>query len=169
MYGGVELDGAYEGDGLAGGEVLGNGVDEVGGVDADGDEDVEGGNLGDGDGDQAAMGVVDQEVAAKRSCRVVVDAAGAVGDVAHDQGGGAGAELGEDVGDGRGKEQQPLGELQGDGLGPGGANAVDAFVDLEAVVGREEGDCVVDVLVVQDVIRDGVQGAGSAAGLGDCV
>ena len=76
------------------------GGEEVGGVDADVDEDVEGFDLGYVYGDETAVGVVDEEITAHGSRGVVVDAAGSVGDVAHDEGFDAGAELGEDVGDG---------------------------------------------------------------------
>jgi hypothetical protein len=40
-------------------------------------------------------------------------------------------------------------------------------MDLEAVVRREESDCIVDVFVVQDLVWDSVQGSSSAARLGD--
>ena len=164
----VELNGADEGDGLSSGEVLSYGVDEVASVDANGDEDVQSGHVGDGDGYQAAVRIVDKQVATEGAGGEVVDAACAVGHVAHDQGGGAGAEAREDVGDGGGEEEQALGKLQGDGGGARGADAMDAFVDLEVVVRRQEGDGGVDVGVVEDRVGDRVQGAGGAARLGHC-
>ena len=117
VQGSVELDGADGGDSFGGGEVALQGGDEVRGVDADVDEDVEGFDLGHVDGDQATMGVVDQQVAAQSPRGVVVDAACAVRDVAHDEGLCARAELGEDVGDGRGEDQETLWELQGNAFG----------------------------------------------------
>lgn len=168
MDGCVELNGADESDGLSCREVLGYGVDQVVGVNANGHKDVQGRNLGHGDGYQAAVGVVNKQITAKGASGKVVDAACAVGHVAHDQGGGAGAEAREDVGDGGGEEEQALGELQGNGGGARGADAMDAFVDLEVVVGRQEGDGGVDVGVVEDGVGDGVQGAGGATRLGHC-
>jgi hypothetical protein len=41
-------------------------------------------------------------------------------------------------------------------------------VDLKGVVGREEGDCGVDVFIVEDLRRDGVQCAGKSSWLNDC-
>lgn len=145
------MDGAYYGEGFPGGEVALERREEVGGVDADVDEDVEGGDLRDGDGDEAAVRVVHEEVAAEGARGVVVDAAGAVGDVGHDEGFGAGAEAGDDVGDGGREEEEAFGELEGDFLGLRGPDAVDGFVELEAVVGREEGYRCCDVGVVEDL------------------
>lgn len=117
VQGGVELDGADGGDGLAGLEVAFERGEEVRGVDADVDENVQRFDLGDVHGDQAAVGVVDEQVAAEGARGVVVDAAGAVGDVAHDEGLDARAELGEDVGDGGREDEQAFGELEGDSFG----------------------------------------------------
>ena len=140
----------------------------MGGVDADVDEDVEGGDFGYVDGDQAAVRVVHEEVAAKGAGGVVIDAAGAVGDVAHDEGFGAGAEAGEDVGDGGGEEEETFGELEGDFFGAGGADAMDCLWDLEGIVGWEESYCFDDVGVVEDLGWDLVQSSGCSSGLGDC-
>jgi hypothetical protein len=117
-------------------------------VDLDVDEDVEGLDLGDIDGDEAGVGVVDEHVAAECSGGVVVDAAGAVGDVAHDDDLNPGAKLGQDVGDGGGEEEEAFGHLESDLFGAGGADAVDALVELEIVVAGEEGDGFVDGGVV---------------------
>lgn len=97
MYCGVKLDRTNQGDALPGGEVLGDGIHEVCGVNADRDEDVQRRDLCNGYWDQTAVRIVDQEVATKRSCSVVVYAACAVGNVAHDQSRDARAELREDV------------------------------------------------------------------------
>lgn len=101
---GVELDGADHGDCFSGLEVALQRREEVGSVDADVDEDVESLDLCDVDGYEAAVRVVDQDVASERSGGVVVYAACAVGDVAHDEGLGPWAELRQDVGDGGGEE-----------------------------------------------------------------
>ena len=150
VQGGVELDGSDQGEGFAGGEVAGEGREEVRRVDADVDEDVQRFDLRHVDGDEAAVGVVHEEVAAECPRRVVVDAACAVGDVAHDEGFGARAEAREDVGDGGGEEEEAFGELERDFLRRRAADAVDGFGDFEAVVCREEGDCGEDVWVVGD-------------------
>lgn len=149
--GGVELDGADDGDGLARGEVALERGQEVGGVDADVDKDVEGLDLCHVDGDEAAVGVVDEQVAAHGAGGVVVDAAGAVGDVAHDEGLDTRAELGEDVGDGGGEEEEALRHLQGDLLGARGADAVDGFGNFEAVVGGEDGDGGLECRIIEDL------------------
>lgn len=140
----------------------------MGGVDADVDEDVEGGDFGYVDGDQAAVCVVHEEVAAEGAGGVVIDAAGAVCHIAHDDGFGAGAEAGEDVGDGGGEEKETFGELEGDFFGAGGANAMDCLWDLEGVVGWEERYCFDDVGVIKDLGWDLVQGSGCPSGLRDC-
>lgn len=114
------------------------------------------------------MGVVDEQVTSQRTRGEVVNAARAVCDIAHDQGGGVRAEAREDVGDGGGEEEQTLGELQGDVPGARRSDTVDAFVDFEVVVGREESDGGVDVWVMQDGVGDRVQRAGSTAWLGNC-
>ena len=75
-----------------------------------------------------------EQVAAEGASGVVVDAAGAIGDVAHDEGFGAGTELGEDVGDGGGEHEETLRHLEGDFGGARGADAVDGFLYLEVVV-----------------------------------
>jgi len=61
---GVELDSADQGYRFSGCKIRCYRVDEVCGVDADTDEDVQGGNLCYRDGDEAAVCVMDQEVAA---------------------------------------------------------------------------------------------------------
>jgi len=89
---GVELDCADESEVGGGLEVALDGSEEVGDVDANINEDIKGFDRRDRDGDQAAVGVVHEEVAAQGSRCVVVDAACAVRYVAHYQGRGAGAE-----------------------------------------------------------------------------
>ncbi|GAB4836134.1 hypothetical protein Ancab_001049 [Ancistrocladus abbreviatus] len=84
--------------------------------------------------------MVDEEVGSKRSGSKVVDATGAVGDVAEDEALVGAREGLEDVGENQGVHQEALGELEGHALGLGGEDAVDAPVDLEVVVGREERD-----------------------------
>lgn len=132
------------------GEVAFYGREEVGRVDADGDEHVEDLDLGDVDGDQAGVGVVHEEVAAHCARGEVVDAAGAVGHVAHDEGLCAGAEGSDDVGQGAGEEEQAFGELEGDAFCGGGADGVDGFGELKVVVCGEEGGGFGEGGVVQD-------------------
>ena len=155
--GGIELDGAHEGDGLSRGEVALQRGEQVGRVDADINEDVERLDLGDINGDEAAVRVVHEQVAAECAGGVVVDAARAIGDVAHDEGLDARAELDEDVGDGGGEEEQALGHLEGDLSGARGADAVDGLGDLEAVVGGEQGYGGPEVGVLCDFLGHLVQ------------
>ena len=63
------------------------------------------------DGYEAAVSVVDEELAVERARRVVVDAAGAVGDVGHDDRVGARVLL-DDVGQRRREHRQALRQLQ---------------------------------------------------------
>lgn len=56
----------------------------------------------------------------------------------------------EDVGDGCRENEEAFWELEGDALCAEGADAVDCFVDFEGVVFWEEGDCGVDVGVVEN-------------------
>ena len=113
------------------------------------------------------MRIVDQDVCPQGSGRVVVYAAGAVGDVAHDYRLRAGAELGQDIGDCGCEEEEAFGHLEGDGFygggGGGAADAVDGFGEFEVVVGGEEGDGCVDGGVLQDGVGDVVKSAGGAA------
>ena len=111
MDGGVELNGADHGDGLAGREVALHGSQQMGGVDANLHENVERLDLGDVDGDQAAVRVVNQEVTFQRSRGVIVDTACAVGDVAHDDRLHARAKRRDDVGDGGREDKESLGKL----------------------------------------------------------
>ena len=63
-------------------------------------------------------------------------------------------EGGEDVREDEGVHEEALRELEGDALGVGGERAPDALVDLEVVVGGEEGDGGVEGWVVEDGIGD---------------
>lgn len=119
-------------------------------VDFDVDEDVEARDGGGIDGDEAAVTVVNEEIGAEGEGGEVVDAAGAVGDVAEDEAVGNGGEGGEDVGEDKRVHEEALGELEGDALGSRGEDAPDALVDLEVVVGRENGDGGVEKRVVED-------------------
>ena len=159
VNGGVELDGADDGNGLSGGKVALQRREEVRGVDADVDKDVEGLDLGDIDGDEAAVGVVDEQVAAESAGSVIINAAGAVGNVTHDQGLDARAELDEDVGDGGGEEEQALGHLEGDLFGAQGADAVDGLGDLKAVVGGQQRNGRLEVGILSNLLGDLVQEA----------
>jgi len=131
-------------------EVQPDGVDEVRDVDFDVDENVEAGDRGGVDGDEAAVAVVDEEVGIEGGGGEVVDAAGAVGDVAEDVAVGDGGEGGEDVGEGKRVHEKALGELEGDALGARGEHAPNGLVNLEVVVGGEDGDGGVEKWVVED-------------------
>lgn len=119
-------------------------------VDFDIDEDIEAGYGGGINGDKAAVTVVNEEIGAERDGGEVVDATSAVGDVAEDEAVGDIGEGGEDVGEYEGIHEEALGELKGDALGGGGEDAPDRFVDLEVVVGRENGDGGIERRVVED-------------------
>ena len=109
------------------------------------------------------MGVVHEEVAAERAGGVVVDAAGAVGDVGHDEGFCGGAELGQDVGDGGGEEEEAFRHLQSHLFRTRRTDSVDGLVELEVVILWEKGDGLVDGRVVENIIGGVVQGARWAA------
>ena len=126
----------------------------MGNVDFDVDEDVETGDGGGIDGDKAAVAVVDEEVGGERNGGEVVDTTSAVGDVTEDVAAVDGGEGSEDVGEREGVHEEALGELKGNALGAGGKNAPNAFVDLEVVVVRENGDGGVEGGVVEDGIGD---------------
>ena len=126
----------------------------MGNVDFDVDEDVETGDGGGIDGDKAAVAVVDEEVGGERNGGEVVDTTSAVGDVTEDVAAVDGGEGSEDVGEREGVHEEALGELKGNALGASGKNAPNAFVDLEVVVVRENGDGGVEGRVVEDGIGD---------------
>lgn len=86
-------------------------------VDGDLDEDVEHRNGGGIDGDEAAVAEVHEQVHVERTRGQVVDAAGAVGDVAEDEAVGDAGESGEDVGDDERVHEEALGELESDAGG----------------------------------------------------
>jgi hypothetical protein len=83
---------------------------------------------------------VDEKVTAQSACRVVVYAACAIGDVAHDEGFSAGAKLSEDVGNCGCEEQESFRKLESYAFCAGGADAMDGFRNLERVIFWEEVD-----------------------------
>jgi hypothetical protein len=95
-----------------------------------------------------------QKIATECARGVVVYTAGAVCDVAHDEGFDAIAEFGEDIGYCGCEQQQTFGELKGDSFCAERADAMDRFGDFEGVVGGEEGDRSKDVGVFGDGGRD---------------
>lgn len=109
-------------------------------VDFDIDEDVDTGDGGGINRHEAAMTVVNKEISAERNGGEVVDAASAVGDVAEDEAVRNAGEGGEDVGESKRVHEETFRELKSDALSAGGEDARDAFVNLEDVVGRENGD-----------------------------
>lgn len=107
----IELDGTDGSDRLARLEVSFEGRDQMRGVNADVDEDIEGLNRCDIHGNQAAMSVVDQQVTSQSASSVVVNAAGAVGDISHDERFRARTKLRQDIRDGCREEKKSLWEL----------------------------------------------------------
>ena len=154
--GGVELDGAEAGDVGAAVEVLFEGVGQVGFVDVDGHENVENLDLGDVDGHKTQVRVVDDEVAVERPGRVVVDAAGAVRHVAHDNGLNL-AKLLQNVRNHQRVNEKPFGHLERHARRAVLADVPHALVDLKVVVGRQKLDAFVEVWVVQNVLGDLVE------------
>lgn len=106
------------------------------------------------EGDEAAVAKVDEEVGVEGLGGEVVDAARAVSGVTEDEALGGAAEGGEDVGEDEGVHEEALRELEGDARGVRGADAPDAFVDLEVVVGGEEAYGGVERRVVEYGVRD---------------
>lgn len=123
-------------------------------VDGDLDEDVEHRDGGGIDGDEAAVAEVHEQVHVERTRGQVVDAAGAVGDVAKDEAVRDAGESGEDVGDYERVHEEALGKLESYAGGIRGAHAPDDFVNLEVVVGREERHGGVERRVVEDGVGD---------------
>lgn len=116
-------------------EVGADGLVQVLGVDLDLDEDVERAQGGLVDGYQTGVAVVDEEVGAEGEGGERVDAAGAVGDVAEDDGlDRPGRETREQVGDGRAVDEQALGHLQRDRAGLVSLDRGKGFRDLEGIV-----------------------------------
>lgn len=110
------------------------------------------------------MAVVDEEVAPQRAGSEIVNAARAVGHVAHYGSVGARTELCENVRDHGCKHEESFGHLECDVFGTGGADAVDGLVDFEVVVAGEERDGGVDVGIFEDALRNGVEGTDGLGG-----
>jgi hypothetical protein len=138
-------------------------------VDLNVNEDVQGLNFGHVNWNQARMRVVDEHITAQCPCGVVVDAAGTVGHIAHDESVRARAKLRQDIRNGSSKQKETFWHLQGDLLGARGANAVDCFVDFKVIIGWKQGNGVVDGLVVEDMVGDIVEGTCVASTWGDYI
>lgn len=134
-------------------EVALEGCEEVRGVDADVDEDIQGFDLGYVDGDQAAVGIVDEEVTAQGARSVVIYTACAVSDVAHNEGFDPRAELRENVGYRSCEDQEALWKLESDALRARCAYSVDSLGNLERVVPWEELNGGLDVGIFEDLRR----------------
>ena len=137
-------------------------------IDADIHKDIQRLNLRNIHRDQAAMGIVHQQVASQCSSGVVVDAASSISDITHDQCFRARAEPGQYIGNGGREQEQAFGKLKSDLLGPRASYAVYRLRDLERVIGREEGNGIVDFWVVEDVDWHLVQDASVLSGLSYC-
>ena len=77
-----------------------------------------------------------QEVTAKRRGSEIINTARTIGDIAQNNHFGASFRL-QKIGDGRGEEEQALGELEGDALGLLVLDALDGLGELEVVVAWE--------------------------------
>lgn len=55
--------------------------------------------------------------------------------------------------------------MEGDVFGFAAANAMNGFVNLEVIIGRQKGNCGVDSFIMEDVDRNLVQGTRCAGGL----
>ena len=100
MQSGVELNRAYHCNLGTLAEVSLHGGNEVTDVDTDVDKDVQSLYLGNIDGYQAAVGVVNENIAAQSTGCVIVDTASAICDISHDESADAIAKLRQNIGDG---------------------------------------------------------------------
>lgn len=155
MHGGDKLDGASKGEFGGSGESGEDSVDEPIDVDANANKDVEDGEARGGNGDEAGVAVVDELVGGEGGGGVIIKATGAVCGVSEDEdvveaesGGGK-----EDVGKGKSVHEEAIGELEGGAARGGGCEAVDGLVDLEVVVGGEDGSSGVDGGIGEDRLR----------------
>jgi len=104
-------------------------------VDANLDEDVQASDASRIDRYQTAVPIVDEHVAAKCACSIVIDAACAVGDIGEYDCLCVCMEL-DEVRDGSPKHGQPLWHLQGYPLYPVLSDLPDCLLDFKVVVFR---------------------------------
>ena len=128
-------------------------------------EHIQNGDLRLLDRNQARVAVVHHEIGAQPLGGVVIHATGAVRDIAHhdhlcvrevanDIGNSASVATDEALT--KRLHSQTLGKLETDRLRMRLCNSVDRFVYLKVVVGREAVDCLVQGLVVQNLVRNGI-------------
>jgi hypothetical protein len=94
------------------------------------------------------MRIVDKQIASKGSRRVVIYAACAIGDIAHDQSLNARTESCQDIRYRGSKNEQPFWKLQCYLLCFSCTYAVDRFMKFEGIVGWQETYGCVDILIV---------------------
>lgn len=119
-------------------------------VDFDIDEDIKARDGGGINRHEAAVTIVNQKIGAEGDGGEVIDATRAIGDVTEDETFRDIGEGGEDVGENKRVHEETLRELEGDAVGASGEDAPERFVDLEVVVGRENGDSGIERRVVKD-------------------
>lgn len=151
----VELDSAQQLVGFAHvWEIIHNSLDEVLDIDADLHEHVHDLPSSLGDGHQTGVPVMHQQIAVELITGDIIDATGPVGHIAQDDRVGASEQL-DDVADDAAEQHQSFRKLQRyiEGLLVEllleGVDAVDGLLDLEVVVGWQEGDRLVELVVVQ--------------------
>lgn len=100
------------------------------------------------------MAVMDEEIGVEGGGGEVIDATGAISDIAKNEAVGGLGESGEDIGDDEGVHEKAFGELKGNAGGAGGEDSPYALVNLEVVVGGKKGDGGVQGRIVEDGIGD---------------
>jgi hypothetical protein len=111
---------------------------------------------------------MNKNIATESTSCVIVNAACAVGHIAHNQGFRSRTEACEDVRDCSGKYEQTFRKLESDLRRTRGSDSVYCFRNFEGIVRGKECYCGVDIRVVEDLRRNIVQGASCPTGLGYC-
>ena len=160
-----KLDGAENGDALVLWNIGVDGFHKVVHVNLQLHEHIQNGDLRLLDRNQARVAVVHHEIGAQPLGGVVIHATRAVRDIAHhdhlcvrevanDIGNSASVATDEALT--KRLHSQTLRKLETDRLRVRLCNSVDRFVYLKVVVGREAVDCLVQGLVVQNLVRNGI-------------
>lgn len=123
-------------------------------IDLDFHKNVERRDLGNVNGDQTTVAVMDEEISVHCRGREVVHAASAVGDVTKDETFIDRGKFLEDIAKNEGVHEEAFRELEGYALGAGGADAPDGFVDFKVVIGGQEGDGGIESRIGTDGIWD---------------
>lgn len=80
------------------------------------------------------MAVMDKKIGVECGGGEIIDATGAISDIAKNEAMGCLAERGEDIGEDEGVHEKTFGELKGDAGGAGGEDSPYAFVNFEVVI-----------------------------------